>query len=133
MKKKKTEKKKLGDACDDLWAFIVKARAENTCEVPDCYETNCDAHHLENRRLNVRWDLETGICLCKSHHTFGNISAHSTSQDGQHEFHKILVEIYGTEFLEDIGARGRLNRKWGLVELRELKQHLKDVASRLKE
>lgn len=128
--------KKLKKECDELWAKIVKERTNHVCQaceavgLPDNGKSK-DAHHIEGRRLNVRWDLDTGMCLCKSHHTLGQVAAHSTAHSGQVEFRKIMVNVYGTEFLEDLKQRERQNRKWNLTELQELKESLQNTLNNL--
>lgn len=126
MKKKNTynqKVKKLKKECDKLWAEAVRLRAKGYCEL--CGMEGADAHHIEGRkRLSVRWDLDNGIFLCKSHHTFGWVAAHCTAHSGQQAFHKLLIEKYGSEYLERLAARGLMLKKWKLLELEELKEYL---------
>lgn len=71
--KKKTVKNRL----DRLWSKIIRSKGK--CEV--CGSSNCQLHphHITGRKnLNTRWDLRNGCCLCASHHTMGNQSAHQS-------------------------------------------------------
>jgi|TARA_Y100000310_G_C20648004_1_gene797737 type VI protein secretion system component VasA len=132
MRKKKTYSKRvkaLKRQCDDLWAKIVKVRAGGLCEI--CEQEGSDSHHHEGRGLNVRWDLDNGIFLCKSHHTFGRIAAHCTAHSGQVEFHKLLIEKYGSEFLDGLACKSRQTKKWNLSELEKLKGHLREEMRKL--
>lgn len=54
------------------------AAAGNRCEF--CGSTKrLNAHHIFSRsNFTVRWDIDNGVCLCVSHHTFGNQSFHKS-------------------------------------------------------
>ena len=75
---KKQDKKLL-----ELWAKLVKLRAHNKCEYPNCTKVNkLDAHHIYGRtNYNCRYDLDNGVCLCSGHHTFRKDSAHNAPLD----------------------------------------------------
>lgn len=122
--------KKAKKDCDELWAEIVKKKSNYQCVAGPLLNESCsnimNAHHIEGRCLNVRWDLDNGMCLCQKHHTLGSTSAHATAHSGQVEFHKkVMVEVYGTEKLEELKQRSNQNRKWCLSELEDLKEYLK--------
>jgi len=63
---------------DSHFADLVKERAGYACEIPGCgKEDGLVSHHIIGRRnLNVRWDLDNGVCLCTAHHIWGKHSAH---------------------------------------------------------
>jgi len=124
MSKKKSESKKIKESCDKLWSLIVRGRANNECQIPECPNKGTDAHHIEGRGLSVRWDLDNGICLCQSHHVFGKEAAHATKYSGQKKFHRLMVDLYGSEFFEDLAFKSNQIRKWRITELRELKKEL---------
>jgi len=130
-RKSPNEKKTLRKHCDDLWSLIIRER-DGCCRAGELLGETCggplNAHHIEGRYLNVRWDLENGIALCSKHHTMGRTAAHATASSGQREFQsKVMVEIYGTEKLEKLKQKARINKSWGLVELRELKEKLTKI------
>ena len=99
---KKKSRKTITRELNRLWSLIVKERAGNRCEI--CGKTTgLNSHHIFGKKSQIkRFDIDNGICLCISHHTYGQVCAHSTSYDGQKEFHKILEEIRGVEFLEGL-------------------------------
>ena len=72
---KKTNKQKLIAKMDKLWSLIV--REPGRCAVCGL-KHGLEAHHLIPRGNHLfRFDLNNGICLCKSHHTYsGELSAH---------------------------------------------------------
>lgn len=62
-----------------LWGEVVKERAGNKCEYPNCSVnyTQLHPHHYFNRKnKSVKYDPDNGICLCHIHHTHGNEAAH---------------------------------------------------------
>jgi hypothetical protein len=74
-KRKKVSDKKLLK----IWAEKVKERADHRCEYPDCRVnyTQVHAHHVFHRSIsNTRYDVSNGLCLCPTHHTLGQDSAH---------------------------------------------------------
>ena len=73
-RKPATDKKAL-----KVWADKVKERADYRCEYPDCKVNyhQVHAHHVFHRsHANLRYDISNGICLCPTHHTLGQDSAH---------------------------------------------------------
>lgn len=58
---------------DKKWSLVIRGMAGNVCEYDGCNETvGLSAHHVIARSNHaVRWNLDNGICLCPSHHTFG--------------------------------------------------------------
>ena len=87
--KRKTLKNKL----NKLWSDLIKVRADNKCEVCG-NKLGLNSHHINGKKSDaLRFDLSNGICLCMGHHTFGQISAHSTSYEGQKRFHELLESI----------------------------------------
>jgi hypothetical protein len=60
----------------DLLRQVVSLNASGVCEWPTCNSTICDPHHYFSRDNNaIRWDADSCLWLCSSHHT-GTISAH---------------------------------------------------------
>jgi 5-methylcytosine-specific restriction endonuclease McrA len=80
--------KALKKKCDKLWREKVLARAGHRCEICGSTVNQLHAHHLISRSaVFFRHNLENGVCLCASCHTFGfgqidgdeyHISAHGT-------------------------------------------------------
>ena len=78
---RKPSKRNLIKKADDLWSLLVKVKANNRCEY--CGKTSSlNSHHIFSRsNKSVRWDEDNGVCLCVSHHVFGNFSAHKAPAD----------------------------------------------------
>lgn len=125
---KKPTDKKLKKDLDKFWSIIARGRADHTCEICGA-RGNMDAHHMEGRGLNVRWDLATSICLCKKCHTFGKVAAHSVSYSGQQEFHKRLQMVRPKELLEANAKKRDVIKKWSRKELEELHAQMEEEAS----
>ena len=99
--KKKTERAKLKDKLDNEWRIYIYKRAGNKCEYCGSPIT-LNVHHIFSRsNLQMRWLVNNGVCLCVSHHVFGNLS-----------FHKAPIEML--EWIKE--KRGQ---KWydGLLEI----------------
>lgn len=75
-KLKKLEKRQLNLQFRD-WALKVKERDRWVCAICQRKEF-LDAHHLFPREIKaLRFELDNGITLCKSHHRFSfELSAH---------------------------------------------------------
>ncbi len=80
MPRKRSQKSKLQDQADALWAEIIRCiwpRCAVCNEAPPVVR-NIQAHHLIGRaRRATRYKIENGIGLCPSHHVFSStLSAH---------------------------------------------------------
>ena len=82
---KKKELKRLRKRCLELWAKVVKQRANNVCELGKFLRTSCsegylNAHHVENYWTNkaLRYAPENGVAGCPGHHKFYKDSAHKS-------------------------------------------------------
>ena len=95
--------KKETNKLDKLWAEAVKLRADNKCEW--CGKmSGLNSHHIFSRsNRTVRHDPDNGVCLCVSHHVFGNQSAHKSPV----EFIEWLRNRRGEAWYEVL--RGRAN------------------------
>jgi hypothetical protein len=90
----KVNEKKL----DDLWALRVKEKAEFKCEYCG-KEEGLNSHHIFSRsNHSVRWYIPNGLCLCVSHHVFGNFSAHKSPMD----FSDWIKEYRGEEWYDEL-------------------------------
>lgn len=120
-KKAKTTRRRLRDQLDKLWATIIKQRAGNICEYPDCNKMYLNSHHIFGKRnMATRFDLENGICLCSGHHTLNTFSAHQSPA-----FEDWIKKHIGKERYRRIEARSYTIKKWTLVELEELVEEFK--------
>lgn len=105
---------------DNQWSRIVKIRGGNKCEY--CGKTEgLNSHHLFSRtNMNTRWDVENGICVCVSHHIWGNFSAHKSpiefiewlktkrSEEWYTDLRKRASEIYKPDYLK---VKEKLNQE----------------------
>lgn len=89
----KTRRIKI-DPLDKKWSVFVRER-DGACEV--CGKTEyLAAHHFIRRGISsLRYDLDNGITLCPSHHTFNyEFSAHRTPEAFDKWFKKTYPERY---------------------------------------
>ena len=122
VKKAKTERRKLRDQLDKLWAEIVKQRANNICEYPECNKTTyLNSHHIFGKsNMATRWDLENGLCLCCGHHTLNTFSAHQSPA-----FTDWIKKHIGIGRYRRIEARSYTIKKWTIPELKALLEEFK--------
>lgn len=68
--------KTLYNKLDKMWRELIYHYAGYKCEY--CGESGrLNAHHIFSRSNSaVRWELKNGVCVCVSHHVFGNLSFH---------------------------------------------------------
>jgi hypothetical protein len=80
-RKRKSERQCLKAECDKLWSKVILARDKHKCQY--CGREGNNPHHIYTRsRLNTRFDLDNGICLCALHHTLSStFSAHTASKN----------------------------------------------------
>jgi len=106
---------------DLLWGNLVKLMAGAKCEY--CGKTNnLNSHHIFSRsRLNLRWDTDNGVCLCASHHTLGNFSAHKAPID----FIEWLKEKRGEDWYNKLREKSRVLLKYSDADRVEIAQSLK--------
>lgn len=108
---------------DEAWSLVVKIQAGYKCEYCGS-ERELNSHHIYSRaNYSTRWDIENGICLCVSHHTFNNqFSAHRTPI----EFTKWLERSKGTDFLSALKFKALSRQNLGMVDKIELLEKLKE-------
>jgi hypothetical protein len=86
---------------DNLWRFAVYNKAGNICEYCGI-SGQMNAHHVFSRcSYSTRWNINNGVCLCVSHHIFGNHSFHKSPAEmiewlkekrGQEWYDKLLLD-----------------------------------------
>jgi hypothetical protein len=110
----KTAKKRSLDA---LWSKIIRLRANNKCEYCGDGTKQLHAHHLFSRNnLNTRWTFENGMCLCASHHRFGNFSAHMAPL----EFSDWIKEKIGMEMYELLKIKSKQIANVDFVQTKDM-------------
>lgn len=123
--KRKVVKKGLAD---QLWRDIVRIKAGSKCEYCG-KQSSLNSHHIFSRsRLNLRWDVDNGVCLCVTHHVFGNFSAHKSPID----FVEWLREKRGEEWYERLRKKSReiikADNNYKLVIIEELKSKIERMS-----
>lgn len=120
-KKPKTERRKLRDQSDKLWAILVKQRAGYKCERSG-KTVYLNSHHVFSKsNLSVRWDLDNGVCLNAGWHTLQTNSAHKNPI----EFINWIKDQRGIEWYENLRIKANQIKKWTIPELRELLERFK--------
>ncbi len=90
---------KLAEQAEVLWSLIIRKRAGRQCEVPAvgmlprCPSTGTDAAHFlaKGRYPHVRYDLDNGVCLCRSHHN----AFHDATLDGPSPMRTLMIQLRG--------------------------------------
>lgn len=102
--KSNSELAKLEKKADDLWSKAVKVNYSSCCQ-HCCTTENLNSHHLFTRsRRATRWEIENGICLCASHHTFSQeFSAHKTPA----KFKEWFVGVKWEKHYNDLEKKSR--------------------------
>ena len=106
---------------DDAWSKAVKERDGWKC----CYcgtDKNLNSHHIYSRsKKSTRWELDNGITLCVSHHTFNSgFSAHKTPL----EFIEWLTDLKGQDFIDGLRLKANTPQKFFIQEKRDLLEYL---------
>lgn len=122
-KQKKVSKTSLEKKLDNLWSEAVKIKAGNICEYCSRRDT-LNSHHIISRaNKSTRWDLENGVCLCVSHHTFSNIfSAHLTPL----EFVDWIYNTRGKKEIDQLRKESQKKADLSISKLQEIKTYLEE-------
>jgi len=107
---------------DEAWSKAVKIQAGMKCEYCG-KETTLNSHHVYSRsNRSVRWDLSNGYCLCVSHHTFGQVSAHKSPM----EFSKWMEQDRGVEWAEALEIKAHQTVKWNKQDKEQILEALNE-------
>jgi hypothetical protein len=106
---------------DSLWAKRVKEKGVcDLCQAGFKGYGPLSAHHFHSKKNHsVRWWVPNGVPLCHAHHLAERYSAHLNPA----WFQKIMVEIRGEEWLNDLIQRTAKIFHWQ-KHLKEIKQYL---------
>ena len=128
-RKRKTDRRKLMDACDDACALWVKEAHDWTC--CKCGRAfggrNASAHwsHIHSRRhKSIRWDPTNSVLHCAGCHRWYH---ECPPESGYWVVHKWL----GTGRAELLMERKAQTKKWTETELRALLEHIKEDRARI--
>jgi hypothetical protein len=114
---------------DKYWKQIVKHRAGFKCEICGDSNRQLNSHHIEGKgNMDLRTNLDNGICLCVTCHTMGQVAAHSTSYSGQQEFHQLLENVRNPLILDQL-KRLRNHTGMNMMELEARFENLKQTLS----
>jgi len=116
-------KKKTKNNLDKLWSEAVKVKAKYKCEF--CGKVKgLNSHHIFSRsNMCVRFDIENGVCLCVSHHVFGNMSAHKSPL----EFAEWLKGKRGKKWYNNLRKRASEICKFTKKDEEEIKRKLEKL------
>ncbi len=89
---------------DADWAKLIKLRSGGKCEYCG-KDSGLNAHHIFSRsNYSTRWDVNNGISLCVSHHTFSSgFSAHKTPA----EFVEWIKEYRGADWYDMLRKKAK--------------------------
>jgi len=129
VKKAKTERKKLRDQLDKLWAILVKLQAGGKCEKCGAIE-HLNSHHIFSRsNLSVRWYLGNGICLTAGWHILKKESVHKSPI----EFIEWLKQERGIEWYNNLRLKANQVKKWTIVEMKEKVKEFQEEIKKFQE
>jgi len=112
----KTERAKIKDKLDNEWRIYIYKRAGNKCEYCGAPIT-LNAHHIFSKsNPSVKWDIDNGVCVCVSHHVFGNMSFHKAPA----EMIEWIREARGEEWYGRLRLNARPGKKDSIADLRNM-------------
>lgn len=111
-----------------LWAEVVKLYDHNMCAV--CGKTEyLNAHHIFSRNnRSTRYDLDNGVALCPSHHTFNN---HMSAHKAPAEFIEWIKEKRGIEWYDRLRLKAKSVKKYTSDDFVEIRHELLKVKKEL--
>ena len=114
----KTERQKVDKACLDLWSKCVRTR-QRTCR--NCNSSyNLQAHHVVQRTYKLsRYLPANGLCLCKSCHFWEKVDPE--------KFRNMVISIIGEDDYIQKQKTYRVQYKWSIPELRDIKKELTQI------
>jgi hypothetical protein len=118
VKKKKvvSERKKLIEDCDKIWALCIKAR-DRVCRYTSS-DYGLQAHHIRSRsHLSTRWLLDNGLTLSNKVHVLQKFNPE--------KFQDIIIEIIGQDFYEEMKKKSLMRVDFTIADLIEQKELLK--------
>jgi len=124
---KKQTKKALKKKVDELWAEVIKIKANHKCEYCG-KESYLNSHHIFSRsNHSTRWDIDNGVCLCVGHHVFSSkFSAHKAPA----EFIEWIKDYRGEEWYNRLRVKAKTPSKFNLEdEKKQLNDHKKKFMS----
>jgi len=119
--RKRTERKKLDEQCLSLFSLCVRAR-QKTCR--NCNsDYNLQAHHIVQRtyKLSRYNHAANGLCLCRGCHYMEKTDAE--------RFRNMVIGILGEDKYAELQKRYRVQYKWSVADLKEIRKGLKHELS----
>jgi len=120
--KHRTERQKLDESCLKLWSLCVRTR-DKTCR--NCNsDFNLQAHHIVQRNYKAsRYVLNNGLTLCSGCHFWEKVDPE--------KFRGIVIGVIGEKRYLSMQEGYRINYKYTIDDLIEIKAYLKDELKRL--
>lgn len=120
----KTERQKLDKECLALWSKCVRTKQKT------CRNCNSDfmlqAHHIVQRTYKLsRYDLTNGLCLCRGCHFIEKVDPE--------KFRSMVVSIIGEADYLQKQKTYRVQYKWSIPDLRDIKKELQQILKDLQE
>jgi len=135
-KRKPTERKKLSNACEELWKKIIHRKFGETCAMcgrqydESGRKLQMHPHHIifKGARPQYRYDIDNGILLCAGCHNYHDLSPHNPHH-GEVKFKRWFAEKYPewNERIEIMRASKttKLDMTKVYAELKRLERELK--------
>ena len=124
-KKKKSERTKLIDDCDDIFRAIIRIRDKWTCQRSRSQRNPQVAHNFSRDYLMIRWD-EDNACIL-------NAGVHKHWAHVRHEeFRDFWIERIGKERFEELKLKTRYKGTMYTSELKLINIMLKQRLQKLK-
>lgn len=93
-KSKQSNKLRLRDENDKLFALIIRFRDGGVCQRCGSRK-KLSAHHIFGRDYSVRWDLKNGVLLCFTCHI---LTAHSKNIKRANDFNDWVRDYLGEDY-----------------------------------
>ena len=113
---KKPERQKLDAQCLELWSKCIRTK-QRVCR--NCgSDYRLQAHHIVQRTYKLsRYNTQNGLCLCAG--------CHFTEKIDPERFRSMIIGIIGEETYIAMQNKYRVQWKWTVPELREIRDGLK--------
>ena len=117
-----TERQKLDKQCLVLFSLCVRTKQKKcrACGQDDSLQ----AHHIVQRTYKLsRYRTDNGVCLCKG--------CHFVEKNDAERFRNMIISIIGEEDYATRQNKYRVQHKWTIAELRQIKADLQAELKRL--
>ena len=134
-KKTRSKRKKFAKwIWDNQVKEIIHLQSDNKCEYckASILTKQLHCHHIDGRQnMFMLLHLDNLMLLCATHHTLGQVSAHSQSRSGREEFDKWLIKHKRKEFIEELKYLRNNSPKLTLQDLEDRYEEYKELLNNL--